>query len=178
MVLTAIMFNAWETHTMRTATDVRCVSSSSLLNQMNTAAIHWRGSCSAKPAIWTWFLASTNTGLGAETNEWKHVTTPGLKIMGDFACAFYSGLQMSHIFFNNEICLFFLSYFGIFLLQYIVLSENPPFLILYLIHLHSIKYKMHQIYLCNSLFQNVRRALFEFFVKILISIGLVFLNHI
>lgn len=40
-----------------------------------------------------------------------------------------------------------------------MLSEDPPFLLLYLIILHSINYKMHQIYLCNSLCENVRQAL-------------------
>lgn len=140
MVLTAITLNVWGDPTMRTATDVRSVPSSSLLNQTNTAAILWMGRCFAKLAIWAWFQASTNTGLTAwdKLQLMEKCHKSGFKEReGRLCMCILKMLEYKHHrSFSNRTMMKY-DFFHFFL-HYIMLSENPPILLLYLIILHSI----------------------------------------
>lgn len=165
MVLTAIMLNVWGDPTMKTATDVRSVPSSSLLNQMNTAAILWMGRCFAKLAIWAWFLASTNTGLTArdKLQLMKKCHKSGFKAReGRLCMCILKTLEYKHYTsFSNRTMMKYGFFLFFFTLYHAFWKSSYSSFILDNFALNKL-YKMHQMYLCNRLCKNIRQTLFEF----------------
>ena len=135
---------------------------------MSTAAILWMGRCFANLAIWAWSLASTNSGLIAPDRLMEKCQESSFKEMGEFACAFRILELKHHTSCSSKTIMkygfFFFSFLFFFLFfLHIMLFEDTPVLLLYLIILHSINYKMHQIYLCSRLCKSVRQTFFNFF---------------